>query len=581
MSFVVAVPDLVQGAAQDLAGIQASLAEAAATVSAPTTGVVPAAADEVSAAIAAMFGNFGQEFQSLSAQAQAFHAEFVGLMNAGAGAYLSTEVANAEQALANAVDAPIQAILGQSLIPTSGSVASSAATSGLLGGLLGGGGMTGGSLLGGFTGGSSGLLGGLTGSTGLLAGLTGTTSGLSGVLGGLGSLGGNLNSILSGALPGLPAAQTEFAISLFPGLLGVGTGGTGSTDIAGPYVTLIENTIANLQSLGAGWLADPFPFLRQVIANQIGYAQLVATAFGDAAHSFQAGLADLPAAFQATSQAFAAGNYVGGLSDLGTGFEGLFTGTVGDLSPIFAIPGDIFQNISNVIKTLTDASITFVFQPDTSALPLSLVNSTFTLNLGLPLALGLDAIGAPITTMFAFEASEAAFGSAVQSGNFAAALTALVDAPAVIANGFLNGHATLALQQSVSANLAIPVTDQVTVEIPVTEQAMIGIPLGGVLTPLAPATVIVGPVTIGPVTVGQFSIPIPPITVGPFTIDGFPPIGPFTITIPPVTAGPFTSPPVTFGPFPFTVQGTPFGGIIPALVNYAPQQLADAIGAPA
>jgi hypothetical protein len=299
-------------------------------------------------------------------------------------------------------------------------------------------------------------------------------------------------------------------------------------------------------------------------------------------------LADLPAAFQATSQAFAAGNYVGGLSDLGTGFEGLLTGTIGDLSPIFAIPpGDIFQNISNAFQTLSNASITLGFQPDTSALPLSLANSTITLTLGLPLALGLDAIGAPITTMFAVEASEAAFGSAVQSGNFAAALTALVDAPAVIANGFLNGHATLALQQSFSANLTdqvtlpIPGTEPVTVEIPVTEQAVIDIPLGGVLTPLAPVTAVVGPVTIGPETVGPFTVPIPSITVGPFPVPGTPlTVGPFTIPIPPLTVGPFTAPPETFGPSPFTVQGTPIGGIIPALLNYAPQQLVNAIGAP-
>ena len=102
MSYVIAAPDLVQSAAQNLAGIRASLSEAAAAVAGPTTGVVPAAADEVSAAISALFGNFGQDFQLLSAQAQAFHAQFVGLMNAGAGAYLNTEIANAEQAAANA-----------------------------------------------------------------------------------------------------------------------------------------------------------------------------------------------------------------------------------------------------------------------------------------------------------------------------------------------------------------------------------------------------------------------------------------------------------------------------------------------
>jgi hypothetical protein len=578
MSFVIAVPEMVGTAATDLASIGSTLSSANAAAAVPTTRIVVAAEDEVSAAIAAVFGVHGQAYQAMSARAAAFHSEFVNLMNAGAAAYLSTEIANAEQALTNAMGAPVQALLGggASLGLGGGGAVSSASG----GGFLGGASTTIGSLVGGLTGGGSGLLGGLTGSTGLLAGLTGSTSGLSGALGGLGSLGGNLNSILSGPLPGLSAAQTGFGISLFSGLLGPGTGGTGSTDIAGPYITLIENTIANLQSLGAGWLADPFAFLRQVIANQIGYAQLVATAFGNAANSFQAGLADLPAAFQATAQAFAVGNYVGGFSDLGAGFAGVFTGTTADLLPIFAIPGHILQNISNVLNTLTDTSIMFGVQFDTSALPLSLVNSTITLNLGLPLALGLDAIGAPVTTMFALQASEAAFGSAVQSGNFAAALTALVDAPAVIANGFLNGHATLALQQSFSTNLAIPVTDQVTVGIPVTEQAEIDIPLGGVLTPLAPVTAIVGPVTIGPVIVGPFSIPIPSVTVPPFMI-GPVTVGPFTFVFPPVTVGPFTSPPIIIGPFPFTAQGTPIGGIIPALLNFAPQQLAHAIGAPA
>src|ERR1700741_888407 len=131
MSFVTAAPDLVQGAAQDLAGIRASLAEAAAAVAGPTTGVVPAAADEGSAAISALFGNFGQEFQLLSAQAQAFHAQFVGLMDAGAGAYLSTEVANAQQVVANAFGGG-----------GSAAAVAAGATSGagrLLGGLLGGG----------------------------------------------------------------------------------------------------------------------------------------------------------------------------------------------------------------------------------------------------------------------------------------------------------------------------------------------------------------------------------------------------------------------------------------------------------
>ena len=191
MSYVIAAPDLVQSAAQNLAGIRASLAEAAASVAGPTTGVVPAAADEVSAAISALFGNFGQEFQALSAQAQAFHANFVELMNAGAGAYVNTEFANAQQAVANAISG-------------GGSWAAAGATpgagsSGLLGRVLGG--------LTGSGGGVSGVVSSLTGSTGgggLLGGLAAATTGGGGLLGGLtsGLLGGLLGPSPLGLLVG-------------------------------------------------------------------------------------------------------------------------------------------------------------------------------------------------------------------------------------------------------------------------------------------------------------------------------------------------------------------------------------------
>jgi PE family len=98
VSFVTAVPELVQSAAQNLAGIRSSLANAASSVAGPTTGIAAAAQDEVSVAIASMFGNFGQEFQALSAQAQTFHAQFVNLMNASAAAYAGAETANARAA---------------------------------------------------------------------------------------------------------------------------------------------------------------------------------------------------------------------------------------------------------------------------------------------------------------------------------------------------------------------------------------------------------------------------------------------------------------------------------------------------
>ena len=57
MSYVVAFPEMLSAAAPDLAGIGSSLSEANAAAVAPTTGVMAAAGDEVSAAIASLFSS--------------------------------------------------------------------------------------------------------------------------------------------------------------------------------------------------------------------------------------------------------------------------------------------------------------------------------------------------------------------------------------------------------------------------------------------------------------------------------------------------------------------------------------------
>ncbi|MCV7441262.1 hypothetical protein AWB91_14760 [Mycobacterium paraense] len=103
MSYVTTVPEAVQGAAEDLAGIRASLAQAAATAG-PTTGIAAAAQDEVSVALAALFGSAGQQFQALSAQARAFQAEFESLLSGGAAAYAAAEATNAGQLLTDAAN---------------------------------------------------------------------------------------------------------------------------------------------------------------------------------------------------------------------------------------------------------------------------------------------------------------------------------------------------------------------------------------------------------------------------------------------------------------------------------------------
>ena len=67
MSYVVAVPEFVASAASDLAGVGSALSAARVVSAAPTTGVLAAGADEVSAAVASLFSGQGLAFQALGA----------------------------------------------------------------------------------------------------------------------------------------------------------------------------------------------------------------------------------------------------------------------------------------------------------------------------------------------------------------------------------------------------------------------------------------------------------------------------------------------------------------------------------
>lgn len=95
MSFVTTQPELLASAAGELQGVGAAMAAGNATASAPTTGVVPPAADEVSALTAAHFAAHATQYQALSAQAAAIHESFVSALGASAGSYGVTEAANA------------------------------------------------------------------------------------------------------------------------------------------------------------------------------------------------------------------------------------------------------------------------------------------------------------------------------------------------------------------------------------------------------------------------------------------------------------------------------------------------------
>lgn len=71
MEYLIAAQDVLVAAAADLEGIGSALAAANRAAEAPTTGLLAAGADEVSAAIASLFSGNAQAYQALSAQAVA------------------------------------------------------------------------------------------------------------------------------------------------------------------------------------------------------------------------------------------------------------------------------------------------------------------------------------------------------------------------------------------------------------------------------------------------------------------------------------------------------------------------------
>lgn len=608
MSFVIA-PDLVTAAAGDLAGIGSTLGAATAAAATPTSQVAAAAADEVSAAISRLFGAYGQEFQAANSQAAAFHAEFVKLLNGGAAAYLTTELANAERNL---------------LATFSGSTAAAAATDPLLG-LLGGGTTTSTGGLGGLLGGSGGLLDPIIfgGTGGLLGPIVGGNSFLTSLVSGgpLGpffasagqQFGTAISALISGngaallANPLAPITGTLVSLpvigpllpGLLPGLFPSPTGVAPTPPIS-PWWRLFLNTSNNLSALGSDWAADPFPFLRQILANQQHYAlqlgndiniaaqnlpnemahlpeniqfgiqsaasfpagmyaqqfvsgtvndwQTISTSLSAAGTDLQAGLAGFPADMQIAWNDIAAGQYNLAVNDgtkalvnvFITGFDThnlndvRLLGPVADLFPILGIPGknmealatlmptgsinaQMTHNVANVFNALTDTSVSTTISG--SLTPPALVLGA---NFGLPLSLLFGVAGAPVAGLDGLATAATEIGHGIATGNPLMVVGGLGDAPALVLDGFLNGETIV--------DMSLPVTFSLP---------------------------IIGDLNI-PVVV---HLPYQGLLVRPHAITATVPLQILGIDI----------------PINLTLGGTKFGGLLPALLNTVPHDLANAI----
>jgi len=118
MSAVVAVPDLLAQAATQVATIGDTLGAANTTTAASTQAVLPAAADEVSAAVANLFSSFGHDYQAAAGQAAAYQQQFVQHLTAAANSYAGAEAANVSVLAPAAAGIPTLDQIFSSLIST-------------------------------------------------------------------------------------------------------------------------------------------------------------------------------------------------------------------------------------------------------------------------------------------------------------------------------------------------------------------------------------------------------------------------------------------------------------------------------
>src|SRR5436305_9455199 len=95
MSDLFAAPEALASTAGDVQTIASVINAAGTNAAGRTTGLLAAAEDEVSAAIANLFGAYGQEYQAALAQAATFHSQFGQALAAAANAYAQAETANA------------------------------------------------------------------------------------------------------------------------------------------------------------------------------------------------------------------------------------------------------------------------------------------------------------------------------------------------------------------------------------------------------------------------------------------------------------------------------------------------------
>lgn len=132
-SYVIAAPEALAAASADLTGIREAISAATAAAAPSTTGILAAADDEVSRAIARFFGGYAQELQALTEQTTRYQSQLQRAVSEAGAAYAAAEAVNAAplRALvqqAAGLFAPLEGLTGGPLFGSAGVVGRGIAT---------------------------------------------------------------------------------------------------------------------------------------------------------------------------------------------------------------------------------------------------------------------------------------------------------------------------------------------------------------------------------------------------------------------------------------------------------------------
>lgn len=253
---------------------------------------------------------------------------------------------------------------------------------------------------------------------------------LSGLLIGDIAEGGNSPGLINGVLKNLVLAREAIAEALgateSPELQAA-SADAGTQALAPPDLGIVFDPIAqwadifttafgNVSWIGEQWLANPAPFLRQALSNQIGYATMVADTMGSVIPTTLSALFDpsypngLASGFVKAFELAQANDFIGASNTLFSGLIGTAFGLF-PMANLLQIPVQMSSNLNNVLETAAS----------------------------LPISLGFAAISAVGMAFQSTGTSAQAISDALTEGDTAAALRELIAAPGNITDAVLNG----------------------------------------------------------------------------------------------------------------------------------------------